>query len=410
MIGAASPSRRAMPLLLVVGLAVASPLLAGEAWLQERWTVEPFTQTLSGGPRYGPLAQSGWPAGSTCQAPDGHLFMAYRQQIDIVDRHGFRWALAGDGQPGFRDGPAEQARFRLGMGAHYGMYQIFCAEDGSVLLPDAGNGRIRRLVERNGRWHVETLAGGGRYRLRPGDERPAGEVRLGGTLAVAQAPDGTIYIGTPGGYLRLREGRLRHMGPWPRSAVRFPGSGKPVRLNPFGADVDGAGQVLFFSRTPDVVVRIRADGRAEHVAGVTGWRRKPHHLGDGPPLEAFFDTPGNSFADPQAAAAFVGGGDEYNIRRVPTDGHGTTATLMQDGRWHRLPRHPNAGYRGGAVFRPGHRPGPGERLRVLMIGALYGRDRRGALLARLKRWSGMSLYVEGRGLLPTRLYRIRRLP
>ena len=142
-------------------------------------------------------------------------------------------------------------------------------------------------------------------------------------------------------------------------------------------------------------------------AGVTAWRRKPHHLGDGPPREAYFDTPGNGFADPSAAAAFVGGGDEYDVRRVPTDGRGTTATLMQDGRWHVLPKHPNH-YRGAAVFRPSAR-GDEKRLRVLLIGAPLGRDRSGALYVRLKHWSGMTQYVEGRGLLTTRIFRIRRL-
>ena len=403
-----SPRPRKATLALAAALAAASAGTLGadgHDWRAERWTVEPFTQTLSGGPRYGPIEQSGWPPGVICESPDGELFLAYRQQIDIVDRDGMRWRLAGDGIPGFRDGPAERARFRLGIGAHYGMHQPFCADDGSVLLPDSGNGRVRRLHKRDGRWWVETIAGGGRRRLRPGEEAPASNVRLGGTLAVAQARDGTIYIATPGALYALREGKLRNMGGWPASVARKKGS--PVRLNPVSGDVDGTGQVLFFSRTPDVVVAIGDDGRPRHVAGVTGWKRKPHHLGDGPPREAYFDTPGNGYADPRAAAAFVGGGDEYNFRRVPTDRRGTTATLMQDGRWHVLPKHPNH-YRGAAVFRPA--AGRNKKgLRVLMIGGPLGRDRSGALYARLKHWSGMTHFVEGRGLLTTRVFRIRRL-
>ncbi len=394
-------------------LACAASAIPGHAaagshdWRAERWTVEPFAQTLSGGPEAGPLQETGRPVAAMCQLPDGRLVLAFGQQIDIVDHEGMRWPLAGDGVPGFRDGPAETARFRLGIGAYYSLYRIFCADDGSVLIPDSGNGRIRRLFERGGRWRVETIAGGGSRRLRRGGSGPAGEIALSGTLAVAQARSGDIYIATPGIYYRLRDGVLTHMGGWPPSAARFPASGRPVRLNPFASGVDASGLVHFVSRTPDVVIRIDVAGRARHVAGVTGWRRKPHHLGDGPPREAYFDTPSSACGDVRGEAVFLAGGDEYNVRRVPTDGRGTTATLMQDGRWHVLPKHPNR-YRGAAVFRPGFDGGPAEGLRILRLSPLVGCDREGHLYARLNHWSGMTQYVEGHGLLPTRVFRLRR--
>ncbi len=404
-----SPRPRKAILALIAALAAASAGTLGadgHDWRAERWTVEPFTQTLSGGPDAGPVRESGRPVRSLCQLPDGRLVLAFGQQIDIVDGEGMRWPLAGDGVPGFRDGAAERARFRMGIRAHYSLYQIFCADDGSVLVPDSGNGRVRRLRESGGRWLVETIAGGGTLRLRAGQSTPATKARLGGTLAVAEAADGTIYIATPGVYYRLRDGILTNMGGWPPSAARFPGSGKPVRLNPFAGDVGTSGLVHFVSRTPDVVIRIDRQGRAHHVAGVTGWRRKPHHLGDLTPREAFFDTPSSAYADVRDEAMFLAGGDEYNVRRVPTDGRGTTATLMQDGRWHLLPRHPNR-YRGAAVFRPRFRGEP-PALRILRIAPLVGRDRAGHLYAKMNHWSGMTQYVEGQGLLPTRIFHLRR--
>ena len=174
-------------------------------------------------------------------------------------------------------------------------------------------------------------------------------------------------------------------------------------------DSDRQGNTYFVSRSPDVVLQVDASLQVKHLAGITFRGRKPHHIGDGPPREAFFDTPNSLAAAPDGDAVFVCGGDEYDIRRVPTDAKTDTATLMHNGRWGHASRHPNKS-RGPAVFKP-QATGqlrPVGKLSNLTVGKLLGRDWQGNLYARMMPWSGLALTVEGQGKLPTRVYKLHK--
>jgi DNA-binding beta-propeller fold protein YncE len=98
--------------------------------------------------------------------------------------------LAG-GTPGYADGVGAAARFASPMG-------LALAPDGSVIVADAQNRRIRR-VQPDGT--VTTVAGSG---AEGDDDGPGGAASFHGPWAVAVAPDGTIYVTDPRGH-RVRQ-------------------------------------------------------------------------------------------------------------------------------------------------------------------------------------------------------------
>jgi hypothetical protein len=197
------------------------------------------------------------------------------------------------------------------------------------------------------------------------------------------------------------------VGQWPKTMASAPD--RAPRLNVMMGDADARGFVYFVSRSPHFVVRIDPDDSAIHLAGRFAETQTRLSIGDGPPQEAYFDTPPSIAAQPDGSAVYVCGGDEYDIRRVPADGTGTTATLMNNGRWGIASKHPNLS-RGPAVVNPkaSGRLRPDGELTDLMVSHLLGRDAQGNLYGALNFWSGMTQYVEGNGLLGTRIFRLRR--
>jgi DNA-binding beta-propeller fold protein YncE len=88
--------------------------------------------------------------------------------------------VAGSGTPGFRDGPAALAQFRPQFG-------LAALSDGSLLVADTGNYRVRRIA--NGT--VSTLAGSGRFGVRVGSGDQA-DVVLPTGLAIGA--DNSVYV------------------------------------------------------------------------------------------------------------------------------------------------------------------------------------------------------------------------
>lgn len=344
-----------------------------------------------------------------CGDQNGNLFLAHGQFIDIVTPEGMRSHLAGTGEPGFRDGAAHQAEFRLGLIVKYRVHNLACGPDGSVFVADGGNRRIRRIHQVQGQWRVETWAGGGGRKLAPGESASPNSVAFSGTLAVAVTARGEVTLADDyGAYRMTADGReIRYLARWPASA--FYKHPKPGSLNVMMGDADQAGNVYFVSRTPDAVIRISPAGEVQHIAGLITRDNVKKLTGDGPPLQAFFNTPGSIAVEPDGSAIYVCGGDEYNIRRIPGDGAGNTATLMQNGQWYRASVHPNKS-RGPAVVKPDAKGKlkPDGDLTILMVSHLLGRDAQGNLYGSLNHWSGMTQFVEGEGLLGTRVFRLQR--
>jgi sugar lactone lactonase YvrE len=390
-------------------LVAMSAATSASDWQTEHWHVADFTGALGGGPDGGPVEQAGGVPTVLCGDQAGNLFLAYGQFIDIVTPDGMRSHLAGSGEYGFRDGAAHQAEFRLGLIVKYGVRNLACSPDGSIYVADGGNRRIRRIHQEQGQWRVDTLAGGGSRRLSPGESAAPNKVAFSGTLSVAVTLKGEITLAdSHGAYRMTADGReIRYLARWPASA--YYQDAKSGSLNIMMGDADRAGNVYFVSRTPNAVIKITPSGQVLHVAGRVTRDKTQQLAGDGPPLEAFFNTPGSIAVQPDGSAIYVCGGDEYDIRRIPGDGAGTTATLMQNGRWYRASVHPNKS-RGPAVVKPDAKGKlkPDGDLTILLVGHLLGRDGHGNLYGMLNRWSGMTQFVEGDGLLGTKIFRLQR--
>ncbi|MEB3221039.1 MAG: hypothetical protein VKS61_03080 [Candidatus Sericytochromatia bacterium] len=120
---------------------------------------------------------------SAIEGPDGSVYVS-DAELHCVFRYtgtGERLVVAGSGQAGLRDGPADQAMFNEPRA-------LALAPGGDLLVADAGNHCIRR-ISREGR--VSTLAGDGTSGLREGDGPQA---RFSYPRGLAVAPDGVVYV------------------------------------------------------------------------------------------------------------------------------------------------------------------------------------------------------------------------
>jgi DNA-binding beta-propeller fold protein YncE len=125
---------------------------------------------------------------------DGRIFVAdtYNDRIRAIDKNGNVTTLAGNGQPSFADAATgAEASFNTPCG-------IAVAPDGSVIVADTGNHRLRRVAQ-NG--SVRTIAGTGEPSVKDGLLFTAS---FNEPVGVAVEKDGTIYVADArGAALRL---------------------------------------------------------------------------------------------------------------------------------------------------------------------------------------------------------------
>lgn len=114
---------------------------------------------------------------------DGNLYVADtgNHAIRKISRQGVVTTLAGDGLPGYRDGPGAQAQFDGPMG-------VAVSRRGRVFVADTYNDRIR-VIEPDGT--VGTLAGNGRPGLIDG---AAGVARFDTPTALALDAQGLLWV------------------------------------------------------------------------------------------------------------------------------------------------------------------------------------------------------------------------
>jgi glucose/arabinose dehydrogenase len=137
-----------------------------------------------GGP--GELAQLSGPSGLAAMA-DGSVLIAdlSNNRIRRVAPDGTISTFAGNGTAGFAGdgGPATTAQLRF-------PDAVAVARDGSVLIADRGNERVRRVSPGG---TITTVAGDGTAGF-TGDGGPAAAAELNGPVGVAVAPDGGVLI------------------------------------------------------------------------------------------------------------------------------------------------------------------------------------------------------------------------
>ncbi|WP_422508679.1 gluconolaconase [Stenotrophomonas sp. GZD-301] len=209
-------------------------------------------ETLAGsgeGWRDGPAlqAQFNTPSAIAVDAA-GTLYVADtgNHAIRRIDRDGTVSTLAGDGQRGFLDGPARQARFDAPMG-------IAVDANGRVFVADTYNDRIR-VIETDGQ--VRTLAGG----EVPGNIDGAGiGARLDTPVALALDGHGNLLIAD------LFNNAIRQLAPDGTLTTRVTGGG--LLSGPLSLAVTHDG-VIYASDINGKVVQISAQGHQLALAGV----------------------------------------------------------------------------------------------------------------------------------------------
>ncbi|KAA0233219.1 MAG: Virginiamycin B lyase [Acidimicrobiales bacterium] len=247
--------------------------------------------------------------------PDGSLYIAdeLNERVRLVDPDGNIDTLAGTGDSGFDGdgGPALEAELDAPIA-------VAVAADGSVLVADSMNNRIRR-IDAGG--EITSVAGAAEPGYR-GDNNPADVVPLLGVEGIAFGPGGELYlIESSTGFIRKvdDDGVITTLaltaGPIPSH-----GAGSELYLNGGSGLAAGPDGVLYAATILDSLVqRIDEEGVKTVLAG----NGTSGYSGDGGPAgSAQLNNPLGVAAGPD----FVLIADSANlrIRKVSADGVVTT--------------------------------------------------------------------------------------
>jgi DNA-binding beta-propeller fold protein YncE len=242
----------------------------------------------------------------------GDLFIAERDNhvIRKVDHAtGLISTVAGTGTPGFSGdgGPATAARLRQ-------PHSLVVDRDGSLLVCDIGNQRVRRIHLDTGT--IETYAGTGEAGPTPEGAAVSG-TPLNGPRTLALAPNGDLYLALREGNSILRIDRAtqtfhRVAG---TGASGYSGDGGPARnatlAGPKGLAI-GSNNALYVADTENHVVR-RIDLRTGIITTVLGTGTR----GDGPepdPLACRLSRPHGVLV--ANGALYVSDSEAHRIRIV----------------------------------------------------------------------------------------------
>jgi serine/threonine-protein kinase len=182
-----------------------APYLA--PWYVEGVMVETYAGTGVPGYKDGPAAEAQFntPVGLTVDAAGNlYVFDWFNFLIRLISPDGMVSTLAGTGEQGFKDGPAAQAQFR-------GLALTLAVDPtGNLVVPDGGNHRIR-LIAPDG--VVHTLAGTGEPGYRDGpvdqaqfDNPTSVAIDAAGNVYVADSANNRIRVITPQDQVRTLAG------------------------------------------------------------------------------------------------------------------------------------------------------------------------------------------------------------
>lgn len=233
------------------------------------------------------------------------------------------YRFAGSGVRGDKDGPAECAEFSFGVyvSPHPGLARL---ENGDFILTDSMNGKIKKIFKKpDGRWWVQTIAGGGKRKLKTGEiaENPADVDFWGGgpSLLQLRGPKRDhIYAATGAQnwrctYLMYPDGKVKCLSE---------GGNKDLPLDIPGDASKGYYYTWKGGNWASTCWKVsRADGSEVKVVGYTdpeikekektGWKRP----WDGPVEDCCIWTSGGPLR-PDGRAMYVIGGDQLYLRRV----------------------------------------------------------------------------------------------
>lgn len=228
--------------------------------------------------------------------------------IRRVDRKtGIIETVAGTGQPGFAGdgGRAKSAQFRQ-------PHSIAFDRDGSLLVCDIGNHRIRRI---DAKGNISTYAGTGERKPTP-DGAPIEGTPLNGPRALDVAPDGTLY-------LALREGNaIYKIDPKQKRIFHLAGTGdkgyngdggpaaKAQLSGPKGVSLSPDGG-LYIADTESHTIR-----RIDLKSGIITTEAGTGERGDGPepePRACKMSRPHGVFVD-RKGVVYIGDSEAHRVR------------------------------------------------------------------------------------------------
>ncbi len=260
---------------------------------------------------------------SMCMGPDGAAYVLDAENCQVYRvAEGTVRLLAGDGIRGWRDGPADRARFDFGVGS-YQDAAIACDNQGRIYVGEGLPGRLRRIArDERGRWQVTTLSGGGDRMPKRGQSIPAREMKFGCASRFALDTDGSVYFATYGGVYRVADAQGSLVASTEELAPRI---GKSIHDWHVGGSHIADGWFYWMPGGGPNLYRLNVrTGQAERFAGVG----KIVQGLDGPTLkETGFHTVFIVYT-PDAKVMFTGGGDEGVIRKIEG---GRAAHLQKDG-------------------------------------------------------------------------------
>jgi NHL repeat len=202
---------------------------------------------------------------------EGNLYVADtgNNRIRKVSKDGNVSTVAGDGNAGYRDGPAAQSQFDAPVGVAVG-------DDGSIYVADTYNDRVR-VVNRDGQ--VRTIAGAGGPGYADGDAQTAAlfdtpcavAVNAAGELLVADTGNNRLRKITKAGQVTT----LALFDPTAENRVESsaPGSdavnAHPFELSrPAGLALTGDGFIYVTELDRGRVVQVAPDGASRTIAGL----------------------------------------------------------------------------------------------------------------------------------------------
>ena len=152
--------------------------------------------------------------------PDGTLFVADsgNHRIRSVNVHGDVRTLAGNGTPGYKDGPGAQAHF---------FYPVDVAvdADGTIFVADRANHRVRKVTSKG---TVSTLAGSGQSAVVDGKGQAA-SFTFPNAITLDPSGRGALYVSDTFSF-RIRkvqrDGQTRTICVGPAPPPRPPGKSK----------------------------------------------------------------------------------------------------------------------------------------------------------------------------------------
>jgi serine/threonine-protein kinase len=291
---------------------LSAPYLA--PWYVEGVMVETYAGTGAAGYKDGPLKEALFNA-PTALAVDAagnlYVFDWFNYRIRRISPDGMVSTLAGTGEPGFAEGSAAKAQFR-------GIAVSLAVDPaGNLIIPDGGNHRIR-LITPNG--VVSTLAGTGEPGYRDGPVNQAQfknptsvTMDTAGNVYVADTGNHRIRLITTQGQVRTLAGSGE---PGCRDGL----AAEAQFDNPSSLTVDSVGNVIVSEGFPWLfrgtrrLRLITPDGEVTTLAG----SGEPGHK-DGPAAEARFVFPINPTFDAGGNLVVADGG-EARLRLVTPDG------------------------------------------------------------------------------------------